>query len=128
MGRSAGSTEATGSIAAEGPSPQTLGAATDARAFLQQWLALAVARLPQASGALLLVEDEAGALVPGAAWPEQITDMAPYAQAAVLLEKEHRQVRHRREIRVKPTLAAVDRADVTEHLQQGPEAQADQAL
>lgn len=92
MGRSAGSTEATGSIAAEGPSPQTLGAATDARAFLQQWLALAVARLPQASGALLLVEDEAGALVPGAAWPEQITDMAPYAQAAQACVDERRDV------------------------------------
>jgi len=71
---------------------QALAEAADARAFLQQWLALAVARLPQVSGALLLVEDEAQALVPGAMWPEQIADVAPYAQAAQACVDERRDV------------------------------------
>lgn len=66
--------------------------ATDARAFLRQWLAIAVARLPGLAGALLLVEDEAGALVPGAMWPEQIADVSPYAEAAQRCVDERRDI------------------------------------
>ena len=75
-------TAAPASGAANEATHRMLGDASDALAFLRQWLALAVARLPQVDGALLLVEDEAGVLVPGAMWPEQIADVSPYAQAA----------------------------------------------
>jgi RND family efflux transporter MFP subunit len=69
-----------------------LGDAGDARSFLQAWLAIAVARLPGLSGALLLVEDEAGALVPGARWPEHIGDASPFAEAAQRCVDERRDV------------------------------------
>lgn len=58
--------------------------ASDAHAFLKQWLELAVQRLPRVGGALLLVEGESGTLVPGATWPGPIADVAPYAHAAQL--------------------------------------------
>lgn len=64
----------------------------DAQGFLQQWLAIAVARLPGLTGALLLVEDEAGALVPGAMWPEHIADVSPFAEAAQRCVDERRDV------------------------------------
>jgi multidrug resistance efflux pump len=86
-----------------------LGDAPDAHSFLRQWLAVAVARLPQVDGALLLVEDEAGLLVPGAKWPEQITDVSTYAQAAQACADSRRDV-------VLPLPASPDRPQTsTEH-------------
>lgn len=69
-----------------------LGHAADAQAFLKDWLAVAVARIPGLVGALLLVEDDAGALVPGARWPEQIADASPYGEAAQRCVDERRDV------------------------------------
>jgi RND family efflux transporter MFP subunit len=73
-------------------SSRTLAVAGDAHAFLQQWLAIIVARLPGLASALLLIEDEAGALVPGAMWPEQIADVSPFAEAAQRCVDERRDI------------------------------------
>ena len=69
-----------------------LGQARDAQGFLQQWLALAVARLPGVSAALLLSEGEGGAMVPAAMWPATIADVSPFAEAAQRCVDERRDV------------------------------------
>lgn len=86
------------SAAAQGPQAtgtvdaRALTQATDAQLFLKSWLALAVARLPGLTGALLLAESAEGAMVPAAIWPDSIADMAPFAQAAQACVDQRRDV------------------------------------
>lgn len=64
--------------------------AVDEPGFLAQWLRRLIARAPAVQTAMVLVLDDAGALVPAALWPEAIADVSELALPAQRCVDERR--------------------------------------
>jgi len=59
-----------------------LNGAADSRAFMQQWLNVALGKLPQVHAGLLLAEDLSGAMAPAAMWPGPVGDISELVASA----------------------------------------------
>ena len=80
------------SFNAKAPLFEGLAAATDSRAFMQQWLDVALGKLPQVHVGLLLAEDSSGAIAPAAMWPGPVGDISDLLAPAQTCVDTQRQV------------------------------------